>query len=89
MTGTDDLEFEATAEDDLDTIDVPTDKRAVYTDSSDPEIDSLHKKAKRGKLVVQPDFQREFVWDTKRASRLVESALVGIPIPIIYGHLEE
>lgn len=84
MTDSEHLELEATAEDDLETIDVPTDKRAVYTDSSDPEIESLYKKAKRGKLVVQPEFQREFVWDTKRASRLVESALVGIPIPIIY-----
>jgi uncharacterized protein with ParB-like and HNH nuclease domain len=54
-----------------------------------PEIDSLHGKFKRGKLVVQPDFQRQFVWDTSKASRLIESALLEIPIPVIYISQEQ
>ena len=44
----------------------------------------LYNKHKRGKLIVQPDFQRDYVWDRKRASRLIESALLSIPIPIVY-----
>lgn len=32
---------------------------------------------------LKPEFQREFVWDIKRASRLIESILLGIPIPNI------
>jgi uncharacterized protein with ParB-like and HNH nuclease domain len=79
-----DLEFETPLEEEVESIEVSPDKRSVYTESADPEIDSLHNKFKRGKLVVQPDFQRQFVWDSKRASRLLESALLGIPIPIIY-----
>ena len=31
-----------------------------------------------------PDYQRNYVYDDKRASLLVESILIGIPIPIIY-----
>ncbi|MDO8973130.1 DUF262 domain-containing protein [Reyranella sp.] len=84
MAATDELEFETPSDGDAEVVDVPAGKRSVYTESSDPEIDSLHKKFQRGKLVVQPEFQREFVWDVTRASRLVESALLGIPIPIVY-----
>jgi hypothetical protein len=63
---------------------LPAGKRAVHTDPADAEIDSLYNKYKRKKLIVQPDFQREYVWDGKRASRLIESALLSIPIPIVY-----
>lgn len=63
---------------------IATVKRKVYTDQGDPEIESLHGKFKRGKLIVQPDFQRYFVWDIKKSSRLIESAMMDIPIPVIY-----
>jgi hypothetical protein len=33
---------------------------------------------------LSPDFQREFVWDSKRKSRLIESLMLGIPIPAFY-----
>ena len=38
----------------------------------------------RGKVNLQPDFQRNFVWNASKASRLVESLLLDIPIPVIY-----
>ncbi len=81
---TDDLEFDAPFEEETQDLELPAGKRAIYTDPADAEIDSLHGKHKRGKLIVQPDFQRDYVWDRKRASRLIESALLGIPIPIVY-----
>ena len=31
-----------------------------------------------------PNFQRNYVWDIKRASKLIESLLIGIPIPQIF-----
>ena len=58
--------------------------RRVYADQGDPEIESLYGKYKRGKLVIQPDFQRHFVWDAAKSSRLIESALLDIPLPVIY-----
>ena len=33
---------------------------------------------------LNPDFQRHFVWDKKRKSRLIESILLGIPLPLFY-----
>ncbi|VFN02615.1 MAG: Protein of unknown function DUF262 [Candidatus Kentron sp. G] len=35
-------------------------------------------------LKLDPDFQRESVWDSKQKSELIESILMGIPLPLIY-----
>jgi hypothetical protein len=78
------LEFDQPLEEDINHVDVPTSERRVYADQGDPEIESLYGKYKRGKLIVQPDFQRYFVWDAKKSSRLIESALLDIPLPVIY-----
>jgi hypothetical protein len=78
------LEFEQPLEEDTELEEIPSTTRRVYTDQGDPEIESLYGKYKRGKLVIQPDFQRHFVWDTKKSSRLIESALLDIPLPVIY-----
>lgn len=78
------LEFESPLEEELNSLELPAGRRTIYTDPADAEIESLYNRFKRGRLIVQPDFQREYVWDTKRASRLIESALLSIPIPIVY-----
>lgn len=69
-------------------IEYPEVKRRIFTEQGDPEIDSLHRKYKRGKLIIQPEFQRHFVWDAKKSSRLIESALLDIPLPAIYLYEE-
>lgn len=78
------IEFEQPLEDEDELFEIPTNQRRLYTEQGDPEIESLHGKFKRGRLIVQPDFQRQFVWDAAKASRLVESALLEIPLPVIY-----
>jgi hypothetical protein len=35
-----------------------------------------------------PGFQRNYVWDIRRASRLVESLLIGLPIPQVFLYEE-
>lgn len=35
-------------------------------------------------VVSIPGFQRNFVWDIKRASKLIESLIIGLPIPQIF-----
>lgn len=78
------LEFEQPLEEEIENIELPENKRKVFADRGDPKIDSLHGKYKRGKLIIQPDFQRQFVWDSAKSSRLIESALLDIPLPVIY-----
>jgi hypothetical protein len=80
----DELMFETPLEEDVEEIGLTEGKSQIFTDQGDPEIDSLYKKWKKGKLIIQPDFQRQFVWDQKKSSRLIESALLNIPLPVIY-----
>lgn len=37
-----------------------------------------------GDLDISPDFQRNFVWEPKRQSQLIESVLLRIPLPVFY-----
>lgn len=78
------LEFDSPLEEEIEESEVQQGRNRIFTDQGDPEIESLHNKWKRGKLVVQPEFQRQFVWDPKKSSRLVESALLEIPLPVVY-----
>ena len=79
----DEIIFEETEEENGSNDTDPT-ERKIFTDQGDPEITSLHGKYKKGKLDIQPSFQRKFVWDKSKACRLIESVLLGIPLPIIY-----
>jgi uncharacterized protein with ParB-like and HNH nuclease domain len=38
--------------------------------------------------VVIPGFQRHFVWDIKRASKLIESLILGLPVPQLFLYEE-
>ena len=38
----------------------------------------------RGTVKLDPDFQREDVWGKKQQSELIESILMGIPLPVMY-----
>lgn len=38
--------------------------------------------------VVIPGFQRNYVWDAKRASKLVESLILGLPVPQVFLYEE-
>ena len=80
-TKLDEIEFEQPLEEEVESI---PGERKIYTDKGDPEVDSLYGKYKKGKLILQPDFQRHFVWDSGKSSRLIESALLDIPLPVIY-----
>jgi len=45
----------------------------------------LRKYQKNPPLIkLDPDFQRDSVWDLKQKSELIESILMGIPLPVIY-----
>lgn len=56
----------------------------IITKSTDPNILSLYQQYKEGDIDLQPNFQRQFVWDNKKASALIESILLEIPLPIVY-----
>lgn len=47
-------------------------------------IYELYRKYKKQQLVLDVEFQRKYVWDTKQKSELIESILMGLPLPIFY-----
>jgi hypothetical protein len=51
---------------------------------NDRSLTEFHRWFKKGKLVVDPEWQRQYVWDRRRASRLIESLIIDLPIPVIY-----
>lgn len=38
----------------------------------------------RGRYIMDPDFQRDFVWEPKKQSKLIESCIMRIPLPVLY-----
>ena len=38
----------------------------------------------RRRFILDPDFQRDFVWDPKKQSKLIESCVMRIPLPVLY-----
>lgn len=61
----------------------PPAERKVVTQSYDLSVQTLSEQWETGHLLL-PDIQRQYVWDNPRASRLVESLLLNIPIPVLY-----
>jgi hypothetical protein len=65
-------------------LDIDPEKRRVKTEKQDLPVETLVSWVNRGKMNLQPDFQRSFVWTPGKASLLIESVLLDIPLPVIY-----
>ena len=80
-----DLTFSDPREEQESAIDsIPKDERHLRTQAYDMSISDIIAKIKAKDIVLDPDYQRNYVWDEKRASLLVESILLNVPIPVIY-----
>lgn len=60
------------------------DKLSVHTRPLNISLQELKNYVDANDIITDPDYQRRYVYDDKRASRLIESILIGIPIPVIY-----
>lgn len=60
------------------------DERKIIWQAKDFSVREFHTMLKEGDLILQPDYQRKFVMDIKLSSRLIESILMDVPIPVIY-----
>jgi hypothetical protein len=47
-------------------------------------LQDVIRRIERGQFIMDPDFQRDFVWADDKQSRLVESVLMRIPLPVFY-----
>nr|VFK58640.1 MAG: Protein of unknown function DUF262 [Candidatus Kentron sp. UNK]VFK68502.1 MAG: Protein of unknown function DUF262 [Candidatus Kentron sp. UNK] len=81
-----DLEFEPIISEDEDYESAPPDYE-INTYPADFTLEVLHQKWKAGDILI-PDFQRRFVWKQVQASKLIESFLVGLPVPAVFLYRE-
>jgi len=51
--------------------------------ASDRDLETLLGQIHRRTLVISPEWQRSYVWKSKRKKRFIESLLIGLPIPSI------
>lgn len=59
-------------------------RRRVDFDSYDITVDELVRRVARHRIEIAPAYQRQFRWDDERQSRLIESLLLGIPVPPLF-----
>jgi hypothetical protein len=55
----------------------------IVVTSSDWTLELLASKFQCGDIII-PDYQRKFVWDIRRASTLIESFAIGLPVPQVF-----
>lgn len=59
-------------------------KNNVNIEKNDRSLSEFHRWHGQGRLILDSEWQRNYLWDKKRASKLIESFLVDIPVPVIY-----
>lgn len=58
--------------------------KQIPSSPSNKKISELYKRIKDKTLILQPDFQRKFVWTTTHKEAFIETILKGLPFPEIY-----
>ena len=59
----------------------------ITTYPADFTLGVLHEQWKSDEIQI-PEFQRRFVWKQPQASKLIESFLVGLPVPAVFFYTE-
>ena len=77
-----DLDLEPIDSEDEDYESAPPDYQ-IATYPADFTLEVLHRQWKSEEILV-PEFQRRFVWKQTQASKLIESFLVGLPVPAVF-----
>ena len=62
--------------------DPPLDTTLIRTESR--TIFEVLRRIGQDNYIMDPDFQRDFIWDERKQSKLIESVLMRIPLPVFY-----
>ncbi len=63
-------------------LDYPIDTLLIRTESR--TVHDILRRISQGAVIMDPDFQRDFVWSDEKQSKLIESVLMRIPLPVFY-----
>lgn len=67
----------------------PFNPEEISIDTKPITMETLMRRLQQGTIILNPDFQRNEVWDSERKSQLIESLLLKIPIPMFYVSSDE
>lgn len=59
-------------------------RRKVDFDTYDVTVEELVRRVEKNRIEIAPVYQRQFRWDPTRQSRLLESLMLGIPVPPLF-----
>ena len=62
--------------------DYPLDEMLIRSDNR--TIHDVTRRIDQGRYVMDPDFQRDFIWPEDKQSKLIESVIMRIPLPVFY-----
>ena len=82
----DEIDIEETAEE-LEDEELAPVQYDIVTSPTDFTLEGLNAKWKSGAIVIPP-FQRKLAWNIKQSSKLIESFLLGLPVPPVFLFLE-
>lgn len=68
---------------------IPKEVRKITTQAYDKSVSDIVRMIEDRDIRLDPDYQRNYVWDNKKASMLIESIILNVPIPVIYVSQEE
>ena len=57
---------------------------SVFVRREQRTVSEVVKRIEAQRFILNPDFERDFVWSIKKQSRLIESCLMRIPLPVLY-----
>jgi len=77
-------EFEDSTAEQSEPLDLSRSDRKLVTQPYDFPVHSLSSDIESGRISLSIQYQRQYVWDAGKASRLIESLLLNVPIPVCY-----
>jgi hypothetical protein len=57
---------------------------AVFVRTEQRTVGEVVSRIEKGRYILDPDFQRDFVWPNVKQSKLIESCIMRIPLPVFY-----
>ncbi|MBM4453957.1 MAG: DUF262 domain-containing protein, partial [Chloroflexi bacterium] len=65
-------------------LNIPPEYQTIKAEKSDITVRELWDRYANNNLILEPDFQRHYVWDDRRASRYIESLILCLPTPPVF-----
>lgn len=84
MAVKDSAQGEEPLEEEFGPLDIRKEYERLPIEERQMTVRDLWSRSTTGEIVLEPDFQRHYVWDKTRASRFIESLLLGAPVPPIF-----